>query len=46
MFRGLIADKVDEVVELLLRHIELLGHHLEHGMDVVAFDTTELHDTQ
>ena len=46
MLRGLVADKVDEVVEQLLWHIELLGHGAENGMDLGAVDTTELHDTQ
>ena len=46
MLRRLVADKVDEVVEQWFRHIELLGHDFEHGVDVIAFGTAELHDTQ
>ena len=46
MFRGLVADKVDEVVEQLLWHIELFGHGAEDRMDLGVLDTTELHDTQ
>ena len=46
VFGGLVGDKVEVVVVLLVRNVELLGHGSEHGIGLKTIFATELHETQ